>query len=226
MTAPNPYRKLPRRAYWSSSVARAARQGDTIADLWRPAFPITRDDPIMTAGSCFAQHISTALRRQGFSWIEAERPPFGLSDDAARTFGYGIFSARTGNIYTTRMLIQWLEWATDPDAQDRETWQQDGAWFDPLRPQIEPGGFEDEAELFAARRATFEALRNGIRQATVFVFTLGLTEMWENAGRALPIPPAPEPLRAASTLRCIVSATSNIPRSSRTWAASANCCAP
>lgn len=185
MVVANPYSKLPRRAYWRTSVERAAKSGGLIADLWRPSFPITTSDPVITAGSCFAQHISGALVRSGFRWVEAERAPFGLSSAAARQFGYGIFSVRTGNIYTTRMLVQWLSWAIAPETQSREVWTDDGAFFDPLRPQIEPGGFEDEEELFEARRATLNALRKAVETSSVFVFTLGLTELWENSATGL-----------------------------------------
>lgn len=185
MVTNNPYRKLPRRAFWSTSVERAARNSGPVPDLWRPAFEISQSDPVITTGSCFAQHISTALVRAGFQWVQAERPPFGLNADSARKFGYGIFSVRTGNIYTTRMLVQWLSWAIDPSSQDREVWEDGGAFFDPVRPQIEPGGFEDEDELFAARQTTLAALRKAISESSVFIFTLGLTEQWENSQTGL-----------------------------------------
>lgn len=181
----NPHSKLPRTAYWRSSVARAADRGGAIAGLWTPKFEIGRSDKVLTAGSCFAQHISRALQDAGFDWHEAERAPFGLAPATARDFGYGIFSFRTGNIYTTRVLLQWLRWVNDPATQDREVWVEDGAYFDPVRPQIEPGGFETEDELFDARQATLNALRNGIAQASVLVFTLGLTEGWQNTASGL-----------------------------------------
>jgi hypothetical protein len=185
MSTPNPYSKLPRHAYWRTSVARAAKSGTPLADLWQPKFDITREDSILTAGSCFAQHISRALVSAGFAWYQAERAPFGLNDKTAKQFGYGIFSFRTGNIYTTRMLTQLLAWAIDPDSQDREVWEENGAFFDPVRPQIEPGGFEAVEELFMARTATLDAIRQGVEKSSIFVFTLGLTEGWVNSQTGL-----------------------------------------
>ncbi|MDO5648008.1 GSCFA domain-containing protein [Paracoccus sp. (in: a-proteobacteria)] len=181
----HPYHKLPRRAFWRTSVERSAQAQTPLADLWRPKFGITPHDPIMTLGSCFAQHISRALVGAGFEWVEAERAPFGLSEETARSLGYGLFSARTGNIYTTRMLAQWLSWTISPESQDRDVWGGDGAFFDPARPQVEPEGFEDENELFDARRATLAALKRAIEKASVFVFTLGLTECWQNKNTGL-----------------------------------------
>ncbi|WP_304620579.1 GSCFA domain-containing protein [Paracoccus sediminilitoris] len=185
MSSANPYSKLPRHAYWRTSVARAARSGDVLPDLWTPKFPLTRDDPILTTGSCFAQHISRALAQAGFTWQQAERPPYGLNAATARDFGYGIFSFRTGNIYTTRMLVQLLGWALEPDSQDQEVWAEDGAFLDPIRPQIEPGGFETVEELFMARKATLQAIRRGVQDSSLFIFTLGLTEGWMNSRTGL-----------------------------------------
>lgn len=197
MVAANPYSKLPRHAYWRTSVERAAKSGGGLPGLWCPAFQITTSDPVVTTGSCFAQHISSALVRSGFTWVEAERAPFGLSAAVARQFGYGVFSVRTGNIYTTRMLIQWLTYAIEPDSQDREIWTADGAFFDPLRPQIEPDGFEGEGELFDARRATFTALRKAVQTSSVFIFTIGLTELWENTETGLVYSSCPGSLAGA-----------------------------
>ncbi|RJE81722.1 GSCFA domain-containing protein [Paracoccus sp. JM45] len=185
MPAPNPYSKLPRHAYWRTSVARAAKSGGALTDVWQPKFGITRQDSILTTGSCFAQHISRALVSAGFAWHQAERAPFGLNETTAKKFGYGIFSFRTGNIYTTRMLTQLLAWAINPDSQDREVWEEDSAFFDPIRPQIEPGGFETVEELFMARAATLAAIRQGVEKSSVFVFTLGLTEGWVNSRTGL-----------------------------------------
>ena len=70
-------------------------------------------DKIITAGSCFAQHISRALRARGYNWLNAEPAPPFLPKDAAQQFNYGIFSFRTGNIYTPAMLLQWLRLAFD-----------------------------------------------------------------------------------------------------------------
>ena len=175
----HPYSDLPADRFWRTGVADLAPKD--IQGLWRPKFPIGPQTVTSTAGSCFAQHFSRALRARGYNWRDFEPSPLGLPPDLAQAYNYGVFSARTGNIYTPKMLRQWLTWAFDPDAQPRDLWQQNGRWYDPLRPAIEPNGFETAQDLLCARLTTFAALRSAVRQSDVFVFTMGLTEAW--AGR-------------------------------------------
>ena len=173
-----PYSALPATAFWRTAVAE--KPPLEISGLWKPKFPITRTDRIVTAGSCFAQHIGRALKAEGYGWFDAEPAPHGLPNPA--TFNFGLFSIRTGNIYTAAMLRQWLEWALGPDqdqARNLEVWEQDGRYFDAFRPLIEPNGFASEKEVIDARESTFAAIRRALK-ADVFVFTLGLTEAWRN----------------------------------------------
>ncbi|WP_163848858.1 GSCFA domain-containing protein [Pseudooceanicola aestuarii] len=174
----HPYASLPDIAYWKTAVAE--RNPLQIAGLWQSKWPIAMADPIVTAGSCFAQHIGRALSARGFLWMDAEPAPAHLAPEPAREFNYGIFSFRTGNIYTARTLLQWLQLAY-AEIEIDEWWQRDGRVYDPLRPAIEPGGFESVEEARASRRATLAAIRRAVEGAGVFVFTLGLTESWYNA---------------------------------------------
>jgi hypothetical protein len=179
----NPYQTLGAQAYWKSAVAGPGP--DAISGLWTPKFQILPTDKIVTAGSCFAQHIGKALSARGYGWTDFEPAPPYLSATEAAQFGYGVFSFRTGNIYTPKMLLQWLKLAFHKGAAPGELWEQDGRWFDPLRPVIEPNGFVSRDELLEARQATFGALRKAVRDADVFVFTLGLTECWRNTSSGL-----------------------------------------
>lgn len=179
----NPYQSLHETAFWRPAVAEKGPLG--LSGLWASKFRIGPQDKIITAGSCFAQHISRALRARGYNWLNAEPAPPFLPKDAAQQFNYGIFSFRTGNIYTPAMLLQWLRLAFGTGDVPDEIWQQDGRFFDPLRPVIEPGGFATEAELRAARQATQAAIAQGVKTANLLVFTLGLTEGWENAKTGL-----------------------------------------
>ncbi|EBA18425.1 hypothetical protein RSK20926_11919 [Roseobacter sp. SK209-2-6] len=174
----NPYANLPETAFWKSAVA--ACNPLEISGLWRPKFPVPRRHKVITAGSCFAQHFSRALVARGHNWLDAEPAPKLLSEDQARDYNYGIFSFRTGNIYTARMLRQWLGYAFGEAEAPEEIWKNEGRVMDPLRPAIEPGGFASEAELLASRDAVLAAIRNAITQADIFVFTMGLTESWRN----------------------------------------------
>lgn len=177
----NPYQGLPKTSYWRTGVKpHALQMSHNVPKLWEAAFPINREQKFLTLGSCFAQHISQALIKSGFTWHDAEPAPNWLTKKIAAKFHYGVFSFRVGNIYSTKVLKSWLSWAIAPETQDREVWLEDGAFFDPLRPQIQPGGFESEEALFEARSQTLEAIHKGISGSDVFVFTLGLTETWHN----------------------------------------------
>lgn len=114
-------------------------------------------------------------------WIDGEPVPAQLPDSVANAYGYRLFSARTGNIYTASLLLQWLRWATGAEVMPEELWPEAGRIIDPFRPRIEPDGFADRAELESAREATLAALRRCLTEARVFVFTLGLTESWWNS---------------------------------------------
>ncbi|MCD1628155.1 MAG: GSCFA domain-containing protein [Paracoccaceae bacterium] len=179
----NPYSGLGPNSFWRSGVANVGPFG--LTELWTPKFRIVPKDRIVTAGSCFAQHIGRAMADRGYHWVDAEpAPPFLRAEDARR-FNYGIFSFRTGNIYTPRMLLQWLELTFASRDLPDEIWQEGGRFFDPLRPVIEPEGFASLAELQAARSSTLASLRKAVTTANVFVFTLGLTESWVNTKTGL-----------------------------------------
>jgi hypothetical protein len=177
----NPYRSLPTKAFWKSAVAE--RSMFDIRDLWEPKFPIRRSEQIATYGSCFAAHISAALRARGFNWLNAEPAPQGMSERNAARFNYNLFSARTGNIYTASLLKQWVEWAFDPTRVPEEIWTAAGRFYDPFRPRIEPEGFASESELRNSRAQALVSLRRSVLEARHFVFTLGLTETWMNSER-------------------------------------------
>jgi GSCFA family protein len=174
----HPYSDLPQTAFWKTAVA--AANPLQIAGLWQPKYPITPKHKVVTAGSCFAQHFGRALAGRNYNWLDAEPAPVLLNRAQAREFSYGIFSFRTGNIYTARMLRQWLSYAFGEVEQDTEVWRHAGRYYDPLRPAIEPQGFVSEAELFASRTATYAAIRRAVSRADLFVFTMGLTECWRN----------------------------------------------
>ncbi len=172
----NPYQHLPGNAFWRSGVADTA--AEKIRRLWQPGFEINRDMAIVTAGSCFAQHIGRALKERGYLWYDAEPAPG--PEALRRAFYYGVFSFRTGNIYTTRMLRQWFDWALRPTRCPDLFWTQNGRVYDPFRPAIEPDGFESVEEARASRQATLTAIRDAMHKAGLFIFTLGLTECWRD----------------------------------------------
>jgi hypothetical protein len=174
----NPYRELPERAFWRPAIAE--KHPLDISSLWTPKHELSPTDAVATAGSCFAQHIGRALVRRGYNWFDAEPAPKQFDEQTMKDFNYGVFSFRTGNIYTAAALRQWIHWALEQEAPPAELWEKKGRYFDPFRPNIEPNGFSSENELKASRKSVLHAIRKVIMEADFFVFTLGLTESWVN----------------------------------------------
>ncbi|WP_255835592.1 GSCFA domain-containing protein [Kordiimonas sp. SCSIO 12603] len=192
----HPYSNLPTEAFWRTAVA--SKNPLNIEGLWKPKFKILPDQQVLTAGSCFAQHIGKALSANGYNWHDGEIAPDFIDAETKHKYNYGIFSFRTGNIYTTSLLLQWLEWAVDPSKAPKECWKDaNGRYYDPFRPNIEPNGFTSEEELIAARNATFTAIRKSLKTAKFFVFTLGLTEAWKNTEEGYFYPLCPGTLQGS-----------------------------
>lgn len=175
---PHPYESLPEDRFWRTAVAE--RDPMAISGLWQPKLRISHRTRIVTAGSCFAQHFAKALVARRYRWQDHEPGPPGLTPQQRLDYHYGTFSFRTGNIYTPRMLHQWLVWALTDTPPPTEVWERDGRYYDPFRPGVEPGGFKSPEEVQASRRDTLAAIRSAVAAAQVFVFTLGLTEAWQN----------------------------------------------
>ena len=77
--------------------------------MYRPKFSITPTDRIFTAGSCFAQHVGRALRKKGFDVIDTETLPERCDPELKSRFGFGLYSARYGNLYSARQFLQLLQ---------------------------------------------------------------------------------------------------------------------
>jgi GSCFA family len=188
MTRSSPYLKLDARAYWRTGLAEADYPPP---DLYRPKWELRKADRIVTAGSCFAQHVGRALRRNGFNVLDAEPRPPHVAADVETSHGYGMYSARYGNIYTTRQLRQLLDEAWDGAPDFDAIWQRGDRFHDALRPNVDPDGLPDAAAVIAARQAHLGKVREVFSQADVFIFTLGLTEAWLHKPTGQVYPTAP-----------------------------------
>ncbi|WP_118136775.1 GSCFA domain-containing protein [Oceanicella sp. SM1341] len=185
----SPYENLPSEAFWRAAVAE--RHPQDMEGLYKRKFDILPETKIVTAGSCFAQHLGRHLKRRGFNVLDKERAPVGLSEAEAQRFGYQLYSARYGNIYTVRQLLQLLQEATGKGWMEIEGWEKNGRWYDPQRPTVEPSGLDSLDELIEHRRQHLRRVRSAFSEAQVFVFTFGLTEAWErcDTGRVYPTAP-------------------------------------
>lgn len=190
-TAKFPYLGIPREARWGAVVdGKAASQIDP---HYKTRLRISPTDKIASAGSCFAQKIAELLQGIGYNYFITEQgPPFLSAADKAR-LGYGIYSARYGNIYSVLQLLQLFRRAFGQYEPVEPLWHlPNGSGFiDPFRPSVQPGGFDSEAECLWDRKTHLAAVRRLFEEVDIFTFTLGLTETWCSAvdGAAFPACP-------------------------------------
>jgi len=185
-----PYWDVPETSLWRRAVSEVA-----LSDV----HPFTHSTPfiapetrVASAGSCFAQHISRHLRLWDHNYVVAEQGPAWLSDESKAKLSYGTFSARYGNIYTARQLLQLVQRAFDEHAPQLEAWQlRHGRFADPFRPRIEPDGFVSVNECNRDQKKHLSAVRNLFETLDVLVFTLGLTEGWRDRRTGMMLPVCP-----------------------------------
>ncbi len=85
-----------------------------------------------------AAHRSTSSTK-GFNIMDAE-PARGLPVETAARYGYGLSSARYGNIYTARQLYQLAREAFGSFSPTNLVWRRSDRFFDAMRLSVEPNG--------------------------------------------------------------------------------------
>jgi hypothetical protein len=173
----HPYKVIAPHQHWIRGVARVVRSDmDPVVSF---KFKLDPKDKVATSGSCFAQHISRHLNKNGFTYFVTEPKHPIMSDLVAREFNYGTFSARYGNVYTSRQLVQLFDRAFGEFLPAEPAWRnENGAYVDPFRPSIQPNGYVSLEHLNSDREVHLSAVRNLLTNLDYFVFTLGLTEFW------------------------------------------------
>ena len=186
----SPYQNLPDTAFWRSGVCGVSPQN--MLGIYQKKWEISSGQNVATAGSCFAQHISRYMRRKGFSVMDTELAPSMMSEEEQESYGYGLYSARFGNIYTVHQLLQLAKESFSVKVPENIAWEKDGRFYDALRPAIQPGGFQSQEDLYASRVRHISCVRKMFLNSDVFVFTLGLTEAWLHKASNTVFPTAPE----------------------------------
>jgi hypothetical protein len=178
----HPYQSFADKAFWSRSVAR----GWTSSALISTDAPLLRpDDLIVSAGSCFAANIVPHLEAVGYQYLRTE-----IVEEDDDRFNYSRYSASYGNIYTARQFRQLVERFLGRFKPVEDRWMAADAVIDPYRPGL-PFAAEDEDEFELLTQSHLKKTRQAFEQATVLVFTLGLTEAWVSSldGAAFPACP-------------------------------------
>lgn len=188
--ASNPYSGLPDHAFWREAVGQVP--GFALDPTVGSALRFSKKTRIATAGSCFAQHIARRLRDSGYSYYIAEPGPAELGPEERTRLGYGVFSARYGNLYTARQLLQLFDQAFGTFEPAVRAWRRaDGRFVDPYRPRVEPDGYARPNDVRRARKMHLARVKTMFERLDVMVFTLGLTESWiaKADGAVLPLAP-------------------------------------
>lgn len=190
----NPYTKLKSYQLWRKAIV--SKEVTKVDPVVKSGLALDQTSKVATAGSCFAQHISRTLSNNGFTYYVAENGD-GLCLDSEKLsrLNYGVFSARYGNIYTSRQLVQLFDRAYGKFTPIDTAWaRKDGRLVDPFRPLVNPDGYENEQEVELARAQHYQHVREMFETLDVFVFTLGLTEAWQRKddGAVFPLAPGVE----------------------------------
>ena len=186
----HPYLKLPSKAFWNRSVAKP--KIDEVDPVGVFDLKINKNMKIATAGSCFAQHIARHLNNEGFNYYVVEKGHPIIPERIRKNHNYGVYSARYGNIYTARQLLQLFHRAYGNFIPKEDAWiEKNGSVLDPFRPTIQPKGYVSLVEMQTDREQHFSAVRKMFETLDVFVFTLGLTECWRSKedGAVFPLCP-------------------------------------
>lgn len=186
----HPYSDLPDTSYWRRAVGTPAP--GALDPVTATPFQIGARTKVAAAGSCFAQHIGRYLKAAGCAALVTEAAHPVMTEAAAIALNYGTYTARTGNIYTARQLLQLIERAYGRFTPQEDIWDEGGGVFlDPFRPTIQPGGFNSQREYDIDRARHFAAVREAFETLDVFIFTLGLTESWRSRvdGAVFPVCP-------------------------------------
>jgi hypothetical protein len=184
----HPYQDLDLANYWKQTVT--PRNCLEIDNWYKRKFSISGLS-VSSAGSCFAQHIGRALRENGFDYIDVEPAPNFLRPESHKDYGYGIYSARFGNVYTSRQLLQLLQRSLGQFEPADSLWEKEGGYVDALRPTIEPEPAASHEEVLRSREFHLQAVERMFRLSDLFIFTMGLTETWISTddGTAYPVAP-------------------------------------
>ena len=185
----NPYSNLPKNAFWKTGVAQ--ENPYAVEGIYKKKFDIPPDARIATAGSCFAQHISHHLKKNGYNILDVEPPPPELPDNLHQKFGFSMYSARFGNIYTVRQLLQLAQEVAGELTPQNYIWEKNGKFYDALRPTVEPGGADSIEEIAKLRQYHISRVKKLFENLELFIFTFGLTEMWIHTESGTVYPTAP-----------------------------------
>ena len=185
----HPYEGLPEERFWRTGISTRIWSDVNFKPTTR--FKINGADRIATAGSCFAQHIARHLSSLGLKHHISEGAPSCISASRAKELGYGVFSARYGNIYSARQLRQLIEFAFGLRERVILSESSRNGFIDLLRPGVQAEEFTNLHDLECDREYHLDRVRSMFLESECFIFTLGLTESWFDSESGVVFPVCP-----------------------------------
>ena len=186
----HPYESRLPRHFWRTGVRNSTSENLDF-DVRNSCF-INKETKIISFGTCFAQYISSYLKSHDYNYLDYEPAPPGLSINRVKDFGYGLYSARYGNIYTVSQFYQLvLELSGLFVADSSDIWKKNHRYFDSFRPTVEPNGFLSEIDVISQRSHHLTNVKNLISDCDIIILTLGMTECWKDSVRNVIYPHAP-----------------------------------
>ena len=183
-----PYQRIPKHQFWGTPELSKFSKGSFHKET---RFQLSPSDLVASGGSCFAYHIARYLQINNFHYFFEEKAPPWLNTQEIIDYQYTDYSARYGNIYSTLQLRQLLEQAMETLRPIEEAWCMGDRFVDPFRPRIQPGGFKLLEDLKADRKQHLTAVKKMFQTIDVFIFTVGLTEVWLSHADGVALPMCP-----------------------------------
>ena len=164
-----PYSNQGENAFWRTAVADIELGQEEFSQLHQIDLAI-KSPTISSIGSCFAQHVGKWLNSGGYKFNQSK-----LETNQVSSFAFG-------NLYTPRCLLQWFDMSDKEKSFDINCaiYSDNNRYYDLLRPNFNPQGFDSKNDLVSARLAASNEMRATILETDLLVFTLGLTEVWKD----------------------------------------------
>lgn len=136
----------------------------------------TDDAGLVLLGAAGSLDLAGHLARAGSPILDAEPAPQSLSDALAARYGFRHLSARTGEVGSPGALAAVVRAAASAKPPAGWVWTRaDGRLIDGLRPDVEPHGVADAAELAGLRAAHAQSLVGLLRGARRVILCFGET---------------------------------------------------
>lgn len=173
-----PYDKDCKESFWKTAVATVNPECEVFKKV-APILDVSKAHKLVSAGSCFAQHIGKWLTENQYNYIRSQ-----INSEEISSFAFG-------NIYTPASLTQWfLKSETELSEFSVFLDEKNGRWYDLLLPNLNATGYTSKEDLLDLRKRVISEAKSNLENANFFIFTLGLIEIWiDGNGVCYPVCP-------------------------------------